>query len=136
MLNKKYLPSLGFVILSITIISSVLFVRWALGPLSYEKAAHEEQLGHQFAKEDKAKEASTHFLNAAKIEDDNVSTSRRYRCAGSTASNEEDKIKYFKLSLKYNSNNKNAKNGLKLLLNTNDEGGNWVWTIFKLNAMN
>ena len=113
MLNKKYLPSLGFLILLLTIIGSGLFIKWAMGPLSYEKAQQEETLGHQYAKDGKAAEAAKHFLNAAKIQDDNVSRSRRYRCAGSTTANEEQKIKYYKLALKYNPNNKIAIRELK-----------------------
>ena len=114
-LNKKYMPSLGFVILLVTIISSTLFIRWALSPLSYEKAMMLEQKGHKFAKEGKNKKASEYFLDSAQIMDDNSSTSRRYRCAGSTTSNEDDKIEYFRLSLKYNPNNKNAKESLAKL---------------------
>ena len=63
--NKKYLPSLGFITLLVTVVSSILFIKWLLGPMSYEKAASEEQLGHQLAKEGKSKEASKHFLIAA-----------------------------------------------------------------------
>lgn len=122
--NKKYLPNLGFIILFITLLSSALFVKWVLDPFSYERAAYEEQRGHQLAKEGKGKQASKHFLTAAQIEDNNLSTSRRYRCAGTTSSNTEDKIKYFELALKYNPNNENAKNELKLLLNTITEVGN------------
>ena len=114
MQSKKNLPSVGFVILVITIIFSILFINWALGPLSYEEAQIEETKGHQLAKEGKNKEASNHFLNAAKIEDDNVSTSRRYRCAGTTASDKKDKINYYQLALKYNPNNENAKRELAL----------------------
>jgi len=112
MLNKKYFPSLGFIILSITVACSILFVNWALGPLGYEKASYEEKLGHQLAKEGKVKEASKHFLISAKITDDPISTSRRYRCVASTSRSTEDKIKYFKLALKYNPKNKNAIIGL------------------------
>lgn len=116
MLSKRYLSSLDFVILLVTAVSSALFIMWALvGPFNYEKAAYEEQLGHQLAKKGKAKEASKHFLIAAKITDDNVSTSRRYRCAGSTSASDKDKIKYFRLALKFNPNNQNAIRGLKPL---------------------
>lgn len=118
MFNKNYFSSLGFLILSITIILSILFVKWAFYPLSHEKAEQEEQLGHHYLKDRKAVEALKHFLNAARIEDDNISRSRRYRCVGSTSFNKEDKKKYYNLALKYNPNNQNAKNELKLLLNT------------------
>ena len=110
--TKKYMPSLGFVILLVVVISSTLFIGWAISPLSYEKALILEKKGHKFAKEGETTKASEYFLDSAKIKDDNISTSRRYRCAGSTASSENDKIKYFKLSLKYNPNNKNAKESL------------------------
>jgi len=115
MLNKKYLPSLGFIILVMTVVSSGLFIKWAIGPLSYERAKLEEKLGHQLAKEGKNIEAAKHFLKAAEIETDNISRSRQYRCVGSTSTSLEDKIKYFKLSLKYNPNNGNALLGLKNL---------------------
>lgn len=74
-----------------------------------------EQKGHQLASQGRLDEASKYFLKAAEIEDDKNSTSRRYRCAGSTAINRGNKIKYFKLALKYNPNNKNAKYELKML---------------------
>lgn len=112
MLNKKYLPSLGFMVLLVTVVSSGLFIRWALGPLSYEKAQIEETKGHQLTKDGKYEEASKFFLKAAKIEDNPISTSRRYRCAGTTAKVEEDKIKYYQLALKFNPNNQNAKREL------------------------
>ncbi len=115
MLNRKYLPSFGFVILLTTIVCSVLFIRWALGPLSYEEAAYEEKRGHQLAREGKAKKALRHFLAAAKAEDNNMSKSRQYRCAGSTSSDKEDKIKYFRLALKYNPKNENALHQLSLI---------------------
>ncbi len=105
---RKYLPSLGFVILFVTIVFCFLFVNWALGPLSYEKAQYEEQKGHQLTQEGKYAEASTHFLRAAEIEDDNISRSRRYRCAGTTSADMTDKIKYFELALKFNPENGNA----------------------------
>lgn len=124
MFNKNYFSSFGFLILSITIILSGLFVKWALCPLNHEKAEQEEQLGHQYLKERKPVEALKHFLNAARIEDDNISRSRRYRCVGSTSFNKEDKKKYYNLALKYNPNNQNAKNELKLLLNTIKEAEN------------
>jgi len=108
-LDKKYIPTLGFFILLSTIIGATLFIEWALEPFGYEVAMDYEQKGHQLAAQGKLKESSKYFLKAAKIEDDNNSTSRRYRCAGSTASNIEDRIRYFKLALKYNPNNKNAK---------------------------
>lgn len=112
MRSNKYLPSLGFVILTLTIICSILFIKWVVEPLSYEEAQIEEQKGHESAKNGNLKEASKHFLIAAKIDDDNISTSRRYRCAGSTSSKKSDKIEYFTLALKYNPNNEIAKKGL------------------------
>lgn len=118
MLSKEYLPNLGFIIVFTTILVSVLFVKWAFCPLSYGKAEQEEQLGHQYLKDKKPAEALKHFLNAAKFEDDNISRSRRYRCAGSTSFNKEDKKRYYNLALKYNPNNQNAIYELKLLMNT------------------
>lgn len=116
--TKKYLPSLGFTILLITIISSALLLRWVLEPLSYQKAMALELKGHELTREGKYKKASYYFLKAASIKDDNISRSRRYRCAGTTAQNPADKKAYFKLALKYNKNNQNAKNALKLLQKT------------------
>ncbi len=116
MLNKKYFPNLGFVILLTTVIASILFIRWVFTPFSYEEANYEENLGHRLTKEGKYKEASKHFLNAAKIDDNNISVSRRYRCAATTSSNDAHKIKYYKLALKYNPNNQNAKEPLSVLL--------------------
>lgn len=113
MLSKKYLPNIGFIIFIVTIISSILFVKWAIFfPFAYEKAAWEEQKAHWFFKNGKIKKAHKYFLAAAQIKDDDISTSRRYRLAGSTSSSYKNKIKYFKLALKYNSNNKNAKDEL------------------------
>lgn len=102
-----------------TFLFTGIFFKWALGPFKYEKAHAEEKLGHQLAKKGKAAEASKHFLAAAQIEDDNISTSRRYRCAASTSQNENDKIKYFLLALKYNPDNKIAKLALNPLLESN-----------------
>lgn len=113
MLSKKYSPNLGFTILFTAIFCCVLFVGWILESLSYEKAKDNEQKARQLL------EASKYFLTAAQLDDDNINISRRYRCAGTTTCfNNEDKIKYYKLALKYNPNNKNAKNELKSLLNT------------------
>ena len=114
-LNKKHIPSLGFFILFTTIVGSTIFINWALEPFGYEVAMDYEQKGHQLAAQGKLEESSKYFLKAAKIEDDKNSTSRRYRCAGSTTTNKNDKIEYFKLALKYNPNNKNAKYELKVL---------------------
>jgi len=114
-LNKKYIPSLGFFILFTTIVGTILFINWALEPFGYEVALNYEQKGNQLAAQGKSKEASTYFLKAANIEDDKNSTSRRYRCAGTTSIKRSDKIKYFKLSLQYNPHNKNAKYELSLL---------------------
>lgn len=69
-------------------------------------------MGHDLAKKGLSEEASKHFLIAAEIKDDNISTARRYRCAGTTALDKYDKIKYFKLALKFNPNNINAKSAL------------------------
>ncbi len=113
--NKKYLPSLGFITLLVTVVSSILFIKWVLGPISYEKAASEELLGHQLTKAGNTKEALKHFLTAARITDVKDKTSRRYRSAATVSTSRKDKIKYFQLALKYNPKNKNAKNGLKLL---------------------
>ncbi len=115
MFNRKYLPSLGFVVLISTIICGILFIRWALSPLDFEKAKYEERLGNKLVSKGKNKDALRHFLTAARIKDDNVSTSRRYRLAANASSNEDMKIKHYKLSLRYNKNNKNAKEGLKKL---------------------
>jgi len=113
MLSKRYLPSLGFIILLTTIMSSSFFIKWALEPFGYEKAIIEEQKGHQLAASGNLKEACKHFLSAAKTKDDKISTSRRYRCAGSTSKIQKDKIKYFRLALEYNPNNETAKKELK-----------------------
>jgi len=115
-LNKKYFPSYGFIILFITLSGAVYFVNWALEPFSYEKAMNYEQKGHKFAANGNLKESSKYFLKAAEIEDDKKSTSRRYRCAGTTSQTKIQKIKYFKLALKYNPENKIAKNELNKLL--------------------
>ncbi len=116
MLSKKYLPSLGFVILLTTILGSSFFVKWALEPLGYEKAIIEEQKGHQLAAAGNLKEACKYFLSAAKTEDDKISTSIRYRCAVSTSKIQTDKINYFRLALKYNPNNETAKKELRRYL--------------------
>lgn len=122
MLSKRYLPNLGFIILLTTILGSILFVRWSFEPLRDGKIAYkagkDEHLGYQLASEGNYEEASKHFLTAAKLEYDNISISRLYRCAGSTSANKEDKKKYFNLALKYNPNNQNAKRALKMLMNT------------------
>lgn len=113
--NKKYLPTTGFVVLLITIILATVIMKWALGPLSYEKAAKLESKAHSLVKKGEAEKASRYFLESAKIDDDKISISRRYRCAGSTTSSEVDKINYFRLALKHNPNNKNAKESLEKL---------------------
>ncbi len=114
-LNRKYKPSLGFFILSFTIVSSTFFINWVLEPFGHEIAMDYEQRANKLTAEGKLEDASKYFLRAAEIEDDKNNTSRRYRCAGTTALNKEDKIKYFKFALKYNPNNKNAKYELSLL---------------------
>jgi len=115
-LNRRYLPSLGFIILLTTIISTTIFINWIFSPFNYEKAMILEQKAHRLTKDGKLKEASKYFLKSAKIKDDNISTSRRYRCVGSTTQNIEAKIKYFKLALKYNPNNRSAKLNLNRYL--------------------
>jgi hypothetical protein len=112
MFTKEYLPSFGFVVLSIALVFSCLFTGWVLSPLDYEKAQYEEQKGHQLTKAGKLQEASMHFLSSAEFEANNLVRSRRYRCAGTTSLNMEDKIKYLRLALKFNPNNKNAKKEL------------------------
>ncbi len=121
MLNKKYTPNFGLVILLITLIASVFLIDWAINsPYNYEKAIQEEQLGKKLAKEGNNKEAFEHFLKAAKTSDDNIDKSRCYRCTATTSSTKEDKIKYFKYALALNENNIEAKNGLKKLLEKKD----------------
>ncbi len=114
--NSKYFPSIGFLVFLITIIASMLFVNWALSPMGFEKANIEEQLGHELAKQGKPQDAFEHFLLAASFDDDDLNRSRRYRCAGSTSIDINEKRKYFNLALKYNPNNENAKKGLQPLL--------------------
>lgn len=111
-LNKKYLPNLGFVILLTILMASGIFINWALTPLSFEQAQKFEAKAHIFTKDGNLKNAKKYFLAAAKLKDDDISTSRRYRCAGTVSKIKEDKIRYYKLSLKYNPNNKNAKSEL------------------------
>ena len=110
---KKFLPSSGFVMLFSTIIFVVFFIRWVFQPPSYEKAMLLEQKAHHLTKNGKLKKAKNYFLAAAKLKDDNISTSRRYRCVASVSSDATQKIKYAKLALKYNPDNQNAKNELK-----------------------
>jgi hypothetical protein len=116
MLNKPSLPSAGFILCVLTLGLVLLFGSWALGPLPLERAKIAEQLGHELGSQGRNKEASRQFLIAAQIEDDAVSTSRRYRCAGTTSTTDSDKIKYYRLALKYNPDNVNARTALDMLL--------------------
>ena len=115
MLNKYSLPSLGLIALVVTLLASGWFISWIKQPMAYEKAPKEESLGHKFLKEGNTSEALKHFLRAAQIDDDNISTSRRYLYVATASSNEEDKTKYFQLALKYNPDNHNASRELKAL---------------------
>lgn len=85
MFNKKYLPSFGLFVLLATIAVAIYYVDWAMGPLSYEKARTLEQQGHKSFAAKRYADSYKYFLKSAAIKDDNVSTSRRYRCAGSAA---------------------------------------------------
>ncbi len=116
MLNKFYLPSLGFVILSITIVCSILFIQWVAGPYNYEVALSAERKGHKLAKLKNLQEAKKYFLKAANINDINTSRSNRYMWTASVSINKEDKIKFYTLALKYNNNNQVATKRLKNLL--------------------
>ena len=116
MVNKVRLPSIGFAVLAAMVLFSFIFIRWANEPLSVNRAAYEEQLGHEYAREGRAKKAVRHFLAAARVEDEDVNTSRRYRCAGTMSASIKDRIKYFRLALDYNPHNKNALNSLKPLV--------------------
>ena len=114
--NKAKMPSIGFALLAAMVLFSFIFIRWANEPLILDRAAYEEKLGHEFAREGQAGKAVRHFLAAARIEDEDGNTSRRYRCAGTMSTNTKDRIKYFQLALEYNPHNENALNSLKLLV--------------------
>lgn len=110
---KKLFSYFGFVTLLATISLTLFFIKWLYSPYSYEKAQIMENKAHQLTAKGKLKQASEYFLASARLDDDNISTSRRYRCAGSTSQVLSDKLKYYKLALKYNPDNQNAKNELK-----------------------
>lgn len=110
---KKLLSYFGFVTLLTTILLTLFFIKWIYSPYSYEKAQIMEDKAHQLTAKGELKLASEYFLKSAKINDTNINISRRYRCAGSTSQVVDDKVKYYKLALKYNPNNQNAKNELK-----------------------
>lgn len=125
MLNEKYLPSLGFLILLFMIIGSGLFVKWASGPLSYEKALIFEKEAHKYFKEKRYKEAFLYFLKSAKIKDNNKTRSYRYRCVGTVLVEQKKyrkSIEFYEKALKYNPNNKLARDALNWMQNTNKIG--------------
>ncbi|MEA3491175.1 MAG: hypothetical protein U9R27_04670 [Campylobacterota bacterium] len=107
MLNKNYLPSLGFVILSTTVLSSTLLLLWALSPLSYEKALAHERSGHLAFKNGDLESAYDSFLSSAKIDDDNITRGRRYRYVATSlmaAGKDSEAIKYYKKAIILNAN--------------------------------
>jgi len=113
---KRPFTSFGTNIFIITVISAAFFVNWALGPLTYEKAQMKENLGHQLTRQGKNNQAYKAFLSAAEIQDDVISRSRRYRCAGTVISDFREKLRLFDLSLKFNKTNTNAIKELKNLI--------------------
>ncbi|NOR54968.1 MAG: hypothetical protein GQ531_02050 [Sulfurovum sp.] len=119
MLIKKYFPSLGFIILTITILLSVLFIQWALGPLNYEQAKLKENKGQELIQKGQTKEASQHFLHAAQLTNNKIDKSRRYYFVASTNAIEKDKIKYLKMAYELNRYNTKAEEKLKILLGKN-----------------
>jgi len=116
MLNKRYIPSFSLVVLFITIVLSVLYVKWVIGPMSYEKAMVIESMGHQLTKEGKHKEAFKKFIDAAEYADNGVARSRRYRSAGTVVIDNKEKMRLFNLSLRYDKSNLYAINGIKKLI--------------------
>ena len=116
MLNRKYLPSLGFVILMITLISSIFFMKWALGPLKYDRAFEYEVSAHTaFEKKDFDK-AYELFISSADISDDNLSKSKRYRYAAISllaVNKESEALKYFKKAMILNPNSETLKREYK-----------------------
>lgn len=103
----KTLPSIGFILIIISICSIAFFLDWVYSPLAYVKADKLERKGHIAFQEGRRAEALQYFLAAAKLPDDMISRSRRYRCAAYSTDGDEA-VKYFKLALQYNPENELA----------------------------
>jgi hypothetical protein len=86
MFNKLTRPSLAFLLLLLSLVCAVFFVRWAVfEPFSFEKARMLENEGHKSWAAKKYDAAYKYFLASAGIQDSAVAVSRRYRCAASSA---------------------------------------------------
>ncbi len=121
MIGNKYLPSLGFILVSTTMALTIIFIKWALSPLSYEKAMEFEKKGHLYYKAKDYKASSKYFLKSALINDTNTTRAYRYRCTGSSLSAQKrykEALKYYKEALKYNPENKLARDSVAWLYNT------------------
>ncbi len=121
-LNKKYFPSLGFILLLVTISATSLCITWVFSPLSYEKALILEKKGHKYFKEEKYAKAYEYFLKSALINDKNSTISYRYRCTGTALSQQKkykEAMNYYQKALSYNKKNKIAKAGIDWISQTN-----------------
>jgi len=122
--NRKYLPSLGFVVLLLTLLVSFFFVKWVLGPLSFERAHDFEQKGHALYRRKAHLEASESFLDAANASDDSVVIGRMYRYAAvnmMALGKPSDAVAYFKLALKYNEKDEVSERELRKIEGVNEQ---------------
>jgi len=90
---KRYLPSGGFVYLSIVIIIFIVFFSWIKAPLKSDKVNDYEQMGHQLFQEKKFQKAAYFFEKSTRYTSDKSQLSFRLRCAATSwlASGNTDK---------------------------------------------
>lgn len=117
MQNKKYFPSLGFIILSVTIISVAMFLYWVENAVF--DATQAENKAHIYFADKEYSKAHSSFYKAATLSENNKDKSRQYRCAANAAHAQNDMdetLDMIALSLKYDKTNKNAIALLKAML--------------------
>ena len=116
-LDKKYMPSLGFVILLSTVVSIFLFFYWVQNAVF--DAAQSERKGHKYFANQNYSKAYKKFYLAATLSEDKNDKSRQYRCAANAAYAQQDidkTLEMLTLALKYNKTNENVKALLKVML--------------------